>query len=180
MREKGSDSVPFDVIVASGPNAALPHYHSGDRALREGEPIVIDMGARVDGYCSDLSRTVCLGKEDARFAKVYDLVLGAQLTAIATIEAGMSGDSADGMARTVIEQGGYGEEFGHGLGHGVGLAPHELPRLGRGSPDVLQDCMVFTVEPGVYISGWGGVRIEDVVVLEQGRARVLSRARKAA
>jgi Xaa-Pro aminopeptidase len=178
MREKGSESLPFDIIVASGPNAALPHHRPGDRALREGEPIVIDMGARVHGYCSDLSRTVCLGKEDGRFAKVYDLVLGAQLTAIATIEAGMSGDSADGMARTVIEQGGHGEGFGHGLGHGVGLAPHELPRLGRGSPDVLQDGMVFTVEPGVYISGWGGVRIEDVVVLEQGRVKVLSHASK--
>ena len=180
MREQGSESLPFDIIVASGPNAALPHHRPGDRTLLEGEPIVIDMGARFDGYCSDLSRTVCLGKEDDRFAGVYDLVLGAQLTAITTIEAGMSGDSADGMARTVIEQGGHGEEFGHGLGHGVGLAPHELPRLGRGSPDVLEDGMVFTVEPGVYISGWGGVRIEDVVVLEQGRVEVLSRAGKAA
>jgi Xaa-Pro aminopeptidase len=146
--------------------------------LREGEPIVVDMGAHVDGYCSDISRTICLGEEDDRFAKVYDLVLGAQLTAIATIEAGMSGDSADGMARTVIEQGGHGEGFGHGLGHGVGLAPHELPRLGRGSTDVLQDGMVFTVEPGIYISGWGGVRIEDVVVLEQGGVKVLSHASK--
>ncbi len=178
MREKGSDSVPFDIIVASGPNAALPHHRPSDRVLHEGEPIVIDMGARVGGYCSDLSRTVCLGKGDDRFAKIYDLVLGAQLTAIVTIEAGMSGDSADGMARTVIEQGGHGEGFGHGLGHGVGLAPHELPRLGRGAPDVLQDGMVFTVEPGVYVSGWGGVRIEDVVVLEGGRVKVLSRARK--
>lgn len=180
MREQGSQSVPFDVIVASGPNAAMPHHRPGDRALREGEPIVIDMGARVDGYCSDLSRTVCLGKEDDRFARVYDLVLGAQLTAIATIEAGMNGDRADSLARTVIEQGGHGEGFGHGLGHGVGLAPHELPRLGRGSPDIMEDGMVFTVEPGVYINGWGGVRIEDVVVLEQGRVRVLSRARKTA
>ena len=179
MREKGSQSLPFDIIVASGPNAAMPHHRPGDRALREGEPVVIDMGARVDGYCSDLSRTVCLGKEDDRFAKIYDLVLGAQLTAIATIEAGMSGERADGMARTVIEKGGHGEEFGHGLGHGVGLAPHELPRLGRGSTDIMEDGMVFTVEPGIYLSGWGGVRIEDTVVLEQGRVKVLSNARKA-
>jgi Xaa-Pro aminopeptidase len=178
MREKGSESVPFDIIVASGPNSALPHHRPTDRAMLDGEPVVIDMGARVDGYCSDISRTICMGKEDDRFARVYDLVLGAQLTAIATIESGMSGDRADSLARTVIDQGGYEKEFGHGLGHGVGLAPHEGPRLGRGAGDVLQDGMVFTVEPGVYINGWGGVRIEDVVVLEEGRVKVLSRAKK--
>ncbi|GAI60473.1 unnamed protein product, partial [marine sediment metagenome] len=102
----------------------------------------------------------------------------AQFTAIATIEAGMSGEQADSLARTVIEQGGYWENFGHGLGHGIGLSAHEAPRLGRGSEDVLAEGMVFTIEPGVYINGWGGVRIEDVVVLEQGRVKVLSKARK--
>ncbi|NOQ44031.1 MAG: M24 family metallopeptidase, partial [Dehalococcoidia bacterium] len=178
LREKGSEIVPFDVIVASGPNSALPHHQPTDRAILSGEPVVIDIGARFNGYSSDLSRTVCLGKEDKNFGKIYDLVLGAQLTAIATIETGMSGDLADSLARTVIEQGGYGENFGHVLGHGIGLAAHEAPRLGRESRDILTDGMVFTIEPGIYISGWGGVRIEDVVVLEQGRARVLSRARK--
>jgi Xaa-Pro aminopeptidase len=124
MREKGSQSVPFDIIVASGPNAAMPHHRPGDRALREGEPVVIDMGARVGGYCSDLSRTVCLGKEDDRFAKIYDLVLGAQLTAIATIEAGMSGDIADSLARTVIEKGGHGYPGRrHGLYRRAGNIP---------------------------------------------------------
>ncbi len=178
LREKGSENVPFDIIVASGPNSTLPHHQPTDRLMLSSEPVVIDMGARVAGYSSDISRTICLGNTDEKFEKIYDLVLGAQLTAIATIEAGMSGEQVDSLARTVIEQGGYGENFGHGLGHGVGLAAHEEPRLGKGSEDILTDGMVFTIEPGIYISGWGGVRIEDVVVLEKGRVRVLSKAKK--
>ena len=178
MRQRGSQSLPFDIIVASGPNAALPHHQPGERQLQDGEPLIIDMGARSGGYVSDLSRTICPGKESHEFAKIYDLVLGAQLTAIATIEAGMSGGQADRLARTVIDRGGYGDSFGHGLGHGVGLAPHESPRLGRDSSDILAEGMVFTVEPGIYVSGWGGVRIEDVVLLEEGRPRVLSAASK--
>ncbi|MFA5367909.1 MAG: aminopeptidase P family protein, partial [Dehalococcoidia bacterium] len=170
MRESGSGVLPFDIIVASGPNAAMPHHQPTDRPIAAGEPVIIDMGASVGGYTSDLSRTICMGKKDEKFDKIYDLVLGAQLTAIATIESGMIGDTADGLARTVIEQGGYGERFGHGLGHGVGLATHEAPRLGRESKDILADGMVFTIEPGIYISGWGGVRIEDMAVLKQGRA----------
>jgi Xaa-Pro aminopeptidase len=178
LRESGSESVPFDLIVASGPSSALPHASPTDRELLTGEPVVIDIGARCEGYSSDLSRTIFLGNEDKTFATIYDVVLGAQLTAIATMEAGMSGEQADALARTVIEQGGYGEAFGHGLGHGIGLVPHELPRLGRGSSTVLSDGMVFTIEPGIYIKGWGGVRIEDVVVLEKGKAKVLSQAKK--
>jgi Xaa-Pro aminopeptidase len=178
MRENGSEPLPFEIIVASGPNAAKPHHRPSDRRLTDGDMVIIDMGARVGGYTSDLSRTICIGKHDGKFDKIYDLVLGAQLTAIATIEAGMTGGTADSLARTVIEQGGYGECFGHGLGHGVGLATHEKPRVGRGADDILANGMVFTVEPGVYISGWGGVRIEDMVVLKQGRVQVLSKARK--
>lgn len=178
VREKGSESVPFDIIVASGPNSALPHAKPTERVLLPGEPVVIDIGARSEGYCSDLTRTLSLGNEDKTFAKIYDLVLGAQLTAIATIEVGMSGEQADSLARTVIEQGGYGEAFGHGLGHGIGLAAHETPRLGRSSTSTLIDGMVFTIEPGIYIKGWGGVRIEDMIVLKKGKARVLSKANK--
>jgi len=178
LREKGGESLPFPSIVASGSNAALPHATPSERPILDGEPVVIDIGARIEGYCSDLSRTICPGNKDKTFAKIYDLVLGAQLTAIATIEAGMSGEQADSLARTVIEQGGYGENFGHGLGHGIGLSAHEAPRLGRGSEDVLVEGMVFTIEPGIYINGWGGVRIEDVVALEQGRVNVLSKAKK--
>lgn len=178
MRENGSQTMPFDIIVASGVNSALPHARPSQRKIGFGEPVVIDIGAKVGGYSSDLSRTICVGTPDATFNKIYDTVLGAQLAALAIIKEGMGGDEADGLARTVIEEAGYGDAFGHGLGHGVGLAPHELPRLGPGSSDLLTSGMVFTVEPGVYLPGWGGVRIEDVVIMEDGKAKVLSRARK--
>jgi Xaa-Pro aminopeptidase len=178
MREHGSEPLPFDVIVASGPNSALPHARPTDRSIGSAEPVVIDLGARVNGYCSDLSRTICLGNEDSTFWRVYDIVLGAQLTAIETVQAGMSGEQADQLARTVIVQAGHEDAFGHGLGHGVGLAAHEEPRLGPRSSSVLADGMVFTIEPGIYLSGWGGVRIEDTVVLENGKARPLTRASK--
>ena len=178
MREMGADSISFDTIVATGPNAALPHHRPDDSVIREGQPLIIDMGARYQGYCSDLSRTLCLGQPDDTFRKVYDTVLGAQLTAIATVERGMTGADADGLARTVIEEAGYGDNFGHSLGHGVGLEVHEQPGVGPNSKGVLENGMPFTIEPGIYISGWGGVRIEDVVVLENGRARVISKAPK--
>ncbi len=176
IREEGSQTVPFDLIVASGPNAALPHAQPSERAIGEAEPIVVDIGARVEGYGSDLSRTFCLGAADESFKKAYDTVLGARDTAIAIIKEGMSGAEADQLARTVIEEGGYGQNFGHGLGHGVGLAPHESPRLGPNSTDRLSDNMVFTIEPGIYLEGWGGVRIEDMVVMEGGRLRQISKA----
>lgn len=178
MRENGSGVLPFDIIVASGPNAARPHHQPTNRPIADGEPVIIDMGANVEGYTSDLSRTMYIGKRNEKFDKIYDLVLGAQLTAITTIESGMTGDTADSLARTVIEQGGYGEHFGHGLGHGVGLATHEAPRLGKESKDILTDGMVFTIEPGIYIGGWGGVRIEDMAVIREGRAQVLTGAHK--
>jgi Xaa-Pro aminopeptidase len=178
LRESGSEFIPFELIVASGPNAALPHAHPSERRIAEGEPVIMDIGARVDGYCSDLSRTFYLGKQDETFRRVYDIVLGAQLTALATLKSGMTGEEADNLARTVIVQAGYGDNFGHGLGHGVGLAVHEEPRLGMNSKDVLSDNMVFTVEPGVYLPGWGGVRIEDMAVIEQGKVRPLTGSQK--
>ena len=180
LREGGSESMPFDIIVASGHNAALPHAKPSGKVVLENEPVVIDLGARVNGYCSDLSRTFFLGGGDKTFSKIYDIVLGAQLTALAAIVAGMSGDQADRLARTVVEQAGYGDAFGHGLGHGIGLAAHELPRLGPNSSDLLIDGMVFTVEPGIYIAGWGGVRIEDTVVMAKGKVEALTRAEKIA
>jgi Xaa-Pro aminopeptidase len=176
MREAGSQPIPFEIIVGAGPNATLPHALPSARAIGEAEPIVIDIGARVEGYGSDLSRTFCLGAPDETFKKVHDTVLGAQKAAIAIIKEGMSGGDADQMARTVIEEGGYGDKFGHGLGHGVGLAPHELPRLGPNSIDRLDNDMVFTIEPGIYLERWGGVRIEDIVVMEGGELRQISQA----
>lgn len=178
LRERNSEAVPFEIIVASGPNSALPHARPTERPISTSEPIIIDLGARVDGYCSDISRTLCLGHRDDTFRRIYDLVLEAQLAAMANIEAGMTGARVDGLARAVIEHGGYKEAFGHGLGHGVGLAVHEEPRIGPNSTAVVADGMVFTVEPGIYITGWGGVRIEDTVLIEKGRARPLTRAPK--
>ena len=178
MREKGSQPMPFDIIVASGPNSALPHAKPSPRVIQAGEPVVIDIGAKFDGYSSDLSRTICLGTPDKTFNKIYDTVLGAQLTAIAIIKEGMIGEEADSLARVIIEQAGHGEAFGHSLGHGIGLAPHESPRLGPKSLEHLVDGMVFTIEPGIYVIGWGGVRIEDTVALESGGIRVISKARK--
>jgi Xaa-Pro aminopeptidase len=139
---------------------------------------MIDIGARVEGYGSDLSRTICLGTPDDKFKKIYDIVLGAQLGAMAIIKEGMTGAEADNIARVIIEEAGYEEAFGHGLGHGVGLAPHEQPRLGPASADKLAEGMVFTIEPGIYLEEWGGVRIEDLVIMEKGKIREISKARK--
>jgi Xaa-Pro aminopeptidase len=178
VRAAGGDGIAFNTIAAAGPAGAMPHAQPGSALLGEGRPIVVDMGARADGYCSDLTRTFVIGASDARFHEIYEVVFEAQRNAIEKIEASMSGKDAHELAASVIEKAGYGDQFGHGLGHGVGLQVHERPYLGRTSEDTLQEGMVFTVEPGIYLPGWGGVRIEDIVVLENGRARVLSRAPK--
>ncbi len=178
MRGHGADSISFDTIVASGPNGALPHHRPSDKVIQEGDPIVIDMGAKVRGYCSDITRTVVAGQPDSKVKEVYDTVLAAQLTAIATVASGMSGHEADNLARSVIEKAGYGDNFGHSLGHGIGLAVHENPRVGPNADDTVDASMVFTIEPGIYLPGWGGVRIEDMVVLENGKTRILTKTPK--
>ena len=178
VKSRGAESVSFESIVAAGPNAARPHHRAGDTEIREGQTIVIDMGARYQGYCSDLTRTIVLGDADDKTKRVYDIVLSAQLAAIELVEAGMTGAETDMLARKVIQETGHGDDFGHSLGHGVGLQVHENPGVGPTSKGELKDGMVFTIEPGIYLQGWGGVRIEDIVVLEQGKARVLSKARK--
>jgi Xaa-Pro aminopeptidase len=178
MRDFGADGISFDTIVAAGPNGAMAHHMPSDRPICRGEPIVIDMGAKVGGYCSDITRTVVVGEHDDQFRQIYDTVLGAQLTAINLVKAGMTGEECDGLARTVIAEAGYGDNFGHSLGHGVGLAVHENPRVGPRSTEVLATDTVFTVEPGIYVSGWGGVRIEDIVVLRGEGASTLSKASK--
>ena len=178
MRQHGAEKMAFDLIVAGGPNGAMPHATTTERALREGEPIVIDIGARVESYHSDLTRTIYLGEPDTRFQEIYALVRRAQESALEGIRAGMRGKEADGLARQVIEEAGYGEYFGHGLGHGVGLAIHEKPRVTQRSEEELQPGMILTVEPGIYIPDWGGVRIEDMVVIREVGVEFLSRASK--
>jgi len=178
IRERGGDGLSFDTIVAGGPWGAMPHAYPRDRKLEKGEGVVIDMGCEIDGYMSDLTRTVFLGKADDQFKKIYDIVLTAQLTAEEMVRPGMTGEECHMIAHNVIDAAGYGDTFGHGLGHGIGLQVHEAPRVARTSTDELKDNMVFTIEPGIYITGWGGVRIEDMVVLENGKARIMSRAPK--
>ena len=178
MREFGADGTSFGAIVAAGPNGAMAHHRPSDHLVQAGQPIVIDMGARVGGYCSDITRTVIVGEPDETFRRIYDIVLGSQLTAISTVRAGMTGAECDSLSRTVIEEAGFGDNFTHSLGHGVGLAVHERPHVGQRSSDTLQSGMVFTVEPGIYITGWGGVRIEDIVVLGETGATPMSKASK--
>jgi Xaa-Pro aminopeptidase len=178
LRTHGAEGVAFEITVASGPNAALPHARSTDRVIQAGEPVVIDLGARVEGYHADLTRTLCLRPRDGRFEEIYNVVLQAQTAAEAGIRAGMQGEEADSLARQVIEEAGYGDNFGHGLGHGVGLAVHEKPRLGKASEDVLEPGMVVTVEPGIYLPNWGGVRLEDMVLIGTDGVEVLTQAPK--
>ena len=178
FRQEGSEGIPFEIIVASGSNSALPHARPGEKIILSNEPVLIDMGARINGYCSDFSRTIFLGKPNKTFRDIYDVVLKAQTTAIEKIKSNMDASLADHFARSVIEQAGYGDCFGHGLGHGVGLAVHESPTLNPNSPDSLTDGMVFTIEPGIYLANQGGVRIEDLVVLENGKTKVLSQGNK--
>ena len=178
MRESGADALSFDTIIASGPNGAKAHHHPSQRKLEAGDGVVIDMGALYDGYCSDITRTYILGKDDMKFREIYDVVLEAQRIAEDEARTGMTGEEIDALARQVIVNAGYGGTFGHSLGHGIGLAVHEFPRVGPRATGIIEDGMVFSVEPGIYLTGWGGVRIEDLVVMENGSPRVLTHAHK--
>lgn len=178
MRENGSEAVAFDAIVAAGPSSALPHAHPSEHLISPGEPIVIDIGCKYQGYSSDLTRTIYTGTATDTFKQIYDIVLRAQIRASNDIRGGMSGEEADMLARQIIGEAGYGDNFGHGMGHGLGLAIHESPRLGPNSREKLGDGMVFSIEPGIYIPGWGGVRIEDTVVMAGNKVRTITKARK--
>jgi len=182
LRRNGGEGIAFDSIVASGPNSALPHANPTEKAIQPGEAVLIDMGGKFHGYCSDFSRTFYLSNDlkaiNPQLLAIYNIVLEAQLTAIDKIESGMTAAQADQIARSVIKQAGYGDAFGHGLGHGVGMAIHELPTLSSASTDLLADGMVFTIEPGIYIAGLGGVRIEDTVILEKGKLKMLTKSAK--
>jgi Xaa-Pro aminopeptidase len=175
IREAGA-SLAFPPIVAAGVNGARPHHHPGDYLIKAQEPIIIDMGARIGGYCADFTRTVFLGEPTARFQEIYTLVRRAQAQAEASLMAGMESLDGDALAREVIAQAGYGEAFGHSLGHGVGLAVHEAPSLSpvKERSTVLKAGSIVTVEPGIYLPDWGGVRLENLVVIAPERAEVLN------
>ncbi len=174
MREKGAERPSFETIVAGGPNGALPHAVPGDRPLREGEPIVIDMGLVLDGYCSDMTRTVVLGRMDEITRERFRLVRQAQLAGIAAVRSGVIGREVDRAARQVIKAAGFGAAFGHSLGHGVGLAVHEAPALSVRYQRQLQSGMVVTVEPGIYLPEWGGIRLENMVVVTETGSELLN------
>ena len=178
MHDQGADGPGFPIIVAAGPHGARPHHDPSDRPIEEGEPVVIDMGAMVDGYTADLTRTICLGQAPPMYIDRYNTVLSAQRRALTQIRAGMSGREADAVAREVLSSAGYGDQFVHGLGHGVGLNIHEFPSLGQKSDDILESGHVVTIEPGVYFEGWGGIRIEDLCVVTPTGLDVLSAAPK--
>jgi Xaa-Pro aminopeptidase len=173
MRQHGASAVSFDTIVASGERSALPHGKASGRVLKPGDFVKMDFGALYKGYCSDITRTVVLGKPEEKQKEIYDIVLEAQLKALEGIRPGMTGKEADALARDVIKRYGYGDRFGHGTGHGLGLEIHEAPRLSPLSDTVLKPGMTVTVEPGIYLPGYGGVRIEDdIVVTENGNRRL--------
>jgi Xaa-Pro aminopeptidase len=174
LHEEGAHGLSFPVVVAAGPTGAAPHAKPGDRKIEAGETIVVDAGAVLDGYCSDCTRTFATGDVPEELGRAYRVCLEAQLAGLGAVRAGVSGVDADAAARTVIEEAGFGEAFGHGLGHGIGLVVHEDPVLRRESTDVLQPGNVVSVEPGIYLSGLGGIRIEDLVIVTDDGAEVLT------
>lgn len=180
MHDHGADGPGFDIIVASGPNSALPHHHPGDRQLQHGDIIVVDLGAEVNGYRADLTRTFYLGEPPVEpFQEIFDTVHRAQLAAINAIRAGVNGKFVDAQARDIITAAGHGDHFGHGTGHSLGLEIHESPRFSVNSErDIMKAGTVMTVEPGIYLPGYGGVRIEDLVLVTDTGATYLSHAPK--
>jgi Xaa-Pro aminopeptidase len=174
LRDEGSEGFPFPSIVASGPRAALPHARSSPRLLEQGDFLLMDFGAEVGGYCSDVTRTVVMGRATDEQREIYETVRGANERAAHGVRAGMAGRDADAIARHYIDRAGYGDLFGHSLGHGIGLEVHESPRLARTADGALPEGAVVTIEPGIYRPGWGGVRIEDDVVLGADGPHILT------
>lgn len=179
MRKQGATSSSFDTIVASGVRSALPHGVASAKLVQAGELITFDFGALLDGYCSDLTRTVATqGDLSPQLREIYDIVLKAQLHALEHIKPGMTGREADALTRDIIASHGYGDNFGHSTGHGLGLEVHESTRLSKASDDILEPGMVVTVEPGIYVPGLGGVRIEDDIVITDSGIKVLTHSSK--
>ena len=174
FHELGAEGPAFETIVAAGPNSARPHSRPSDRKVGPGETVVVDSGARLDGYCSDCTRTFATGPLPERLQEAYAVCLEAQLAGLEAVRVGATGVEADAAARRVIEDAGFGEAFGHGLGHGVGVDVHEAPRLARESSDTLVAGNVVTVEPGIYLEGLGGIRIEDLVIVGEDGPEVLT------
>ena len=174
LRDEGSEEFPFSVIVASGPRAALPHARPSERVIKKGDLLLLDFGAQYRGYCSDITRTVVIGRASDEQRDIYEIVRHANAVASTSVRAGMRGQDADGLARRYIEDRGYGEQFGHSLGHGLGLEVHEAPRLAKTVETVLGAGAVVTIEPGIYRPGWGGVRIEDDVHLAADGPEILT------
>ena len=178
MREAGYERVAFDTIVASGPHSAMPHYRAGTRTLAAGDLVVLDFGGVLDGYCCDLTRTVSIGPPSREARRVYDAVRDAQAAAVAAVKPGIDASAVDAAARDVLRDRGLGDAFGHGTGHGLGLDIHEEPRIGKPRADLPQVTlaagMVFTIEPGAYLPGFGGVRIEDDVLVTESGCELLT------
>ncbi|MCK9524882.1 MAG: Xaa-Pro peptidase family protein [Limnochordia bacterium] len=174
MRKAGASGMSFDPIIASGPRSALPHARPGQRIFSVGDFVVFDFGCIVNGYCSDMTRTLVIGEPEEKHLLIYDLVLEAQLKSLEAVGPGRTGAEVDAIARDIISEAGYGEYFGHGLGHSLGLEVHENPRLSKNDQTVLKPGMIVTVEPGVYLPGFGGVRIEDLVLVTENGKEVLS------
>jgi Xaa-Pro aminopeptidase len=174
LRDEGSEGFPFPCIVASGPRAALPHARAGSRPLARGDLVLLDFGAIADGYCSDITRTVVVGRATVEQREIHAIVREANARATAGIRPGMRGQDADALAREYIAERGFGEAFGHSLGHGIGLEVHEGPRLARTADSALRAGAVVTIEPGIYRAGWGGIRIEDDILLTSAGAEVLT------
>ncbi len=173
MRKRGAEGLSFETIVASGIRGAMPHGTATEKIIKNGEMVTVDFGCVLDGYCSDMTRTVAVGTPDSRMKEIYDVVQMAQSAAIAGIRSGIKCSDADKIARDIIKDAGYGENFGHSLGHSVGIEIHESPNLSPKSKDTLAQGNVVTVEPGIYVENLGGVRIEDVVVVTEDGAEVI-------
>ncbi|HEY3275264.1 MAG TPA: Xaa-Pro peptidase family protein [Syntrophorhabdaceae bacterium] len=178
MRRHGADCPSFSTIVASGPRAALPHAEPTDRELREGESVIIDFGVQVDGYCSDETCSFVIGETNGKIQEIFSIVRDAKDLGLASVRKGMPVRDLDMIVRGYIEEKGYGEFFRHGTGHGVGVAVHEAPAVSTQSEGLIEPHMVFTIEPGIYIPHLGGVRLEDMVLIEEDRTTVLTKIRK--
>ncbi|MCG0239061.1 MAG: Xaa-Pro peptidase family protein [Firmicutes bacterium] len=178
MKRQGASALAFDTIVASGPRSSLPHGVASDRVIGRGEFVTLDFGCVYQGYCSDMTRTVMVGEPDEKQREIYEIVLTAQRLGVEAARPGITGRELDAVCRDYIAQRGYGEYFGHGTGHGVGLYIHEEPRVSQRGETVLEPGHVVTIEPGIYLPGWGGVRIEDLVVITETGAEVLSQSPK--